>query len=181
MPKPSLNISEFSSSKAWFQLKKEILNPFAPKTLSLLRNNPEIKEYLKRRPIEEKTRFLIKKPLQKDKSFDFTSKIGLLDLDSSNSHVLRRRSCHGGRLFGEMTRKEAFLVNKSLNNAITAMERRKNKENIIKNKKKPLFYTSDSDRDQNHLKKPIRTFYNEKGDKKAFKASRTSSCKEFLL
>lgn len=46
MPKLQVVEGEFSPKIAWNFLKKEVLNPWTPHTLTLLKNKPELKNYL---------------------------------------------------------------------------------------------------------------------------------------
>lgn len=57
MPKPQINDTNFSSIFIWNKLKKEILNPWTPHTLSLLKNNPDLNEYSMRKTLTEESKF----------------------------------------------------------------------------------------------------------------------------
>ena len=80
MPKPQINDANFSSIFTWNKLKKEILNPWTPHTLSLLKNNPDLNEYSMRKTLTEESKVeaqtkLHSPPTKKkemiDKSFHF--------------------------------------------------------------------------------------------------------------
>ena len=56
MPKPQITDANFSSILVWNKLKKEILNPWTPHTLSLLKKNPELNEYSMRKTFTEESK-----------------------------------------------------------------------------------------------------------------------------
>lgn len=46
MPQPQISETNFSTANAWKILKKEVLNPWTPKTLTLLKEKEEISQYI---------------------------------------------------------------------------------------------------------------------------------------
>ena len=146
MPKPPITDTNFSSQFAWNKLKKEVLNPWTPQTLSLVQKNPELSEYLMKKTYTSKENSEKPSPLKKviiteilEKSFHFEkSRLNMEDFEKNTENEgffaeslnFRRKSCHN-EIFGNLTNKER-LLDISQNTHETAMEIKKKKEKTNK-------------------------------------------------